>query len=580
MGIGGICRWGAGALAIIFLTCVGLSILMLQQVRIGGPSYIADRQASDLIADILPPPLYIIEAQLEVSRASDPASVSRLTGKMAVLKRDFGERRAYWQSADIPEDLRRSIETVTATAGRYWSELDRSFLPALRSGNEAMVAVSRSRLDAYYAAHRSAVDRLVGQSRDYQHGLTEAVAARLRNALLVMAGAALVFFAALFGAVIWLDRRVVVAISGTASVMRDLAEGRTQAVLEGRERRDEIGSMARSVEKFREAGIARATAEAQLRRSSAEQQEMADAMAEALRALSAGDLAFRIEHPFPERLEPLRHDFNGACESLSRVIEGVAAAASSVETASVQIDSASHDLAQRTEHQAAKLAVSASTLSDISVSLVESHQQAGRVSEAVCHAHDDAALAEETVEEAIAAIGRVAEASQAIAALVDLIDGIAFQTNLLALNAGVEASRAGEAGRGFAVVANEVRALSERCSDAAGRIKGGISATTEAVAGGVTLVGRASHLLKAVIGRVQAARTMAEQMAADSSHQAQRVAQVDRSVGEVEALTQQNAAMVEQSAAAARDLLGQGRCLTRSVAQFTVPTVASRRRAA
>jgi len=554
---------------------------MLQQVRIGGPSYIADRQASDLIADILPPPLYIIEAQLEVSRASsNPVSVSRLTDKMAALERDFRERRTYWQSADIPQDLHRSIETVTVTAGRYWSEVDRSFLPALSAGNEAMVAVSRSRLDAHYAAHRRAVDGLVRQSRDYQHGLTEAVAEQLQNALLVMGGAALLFFAALFGAVIWLDRRVVVAISGTASVMSDLAEGRTQAVLEGSARRDEIGSMARSVDKFREAGIARTAAEAQLRRSSTEQQEMASAMAEALRALSAGDLAFRIEHPFPESFEPLRHDFNGACESLSRVIEGVATAASSVETASVQIDSASHDLAQRTEHQAAKLAVSASTLSDISASLAESHQQAGKVSEAVCHAHDDVALAEATVGEAIAAIGRVAEASQAIEDLVDLIDGIAFQTNLLALNAGVEASRAGEAGRGFAVVANEVRALSERCSDAAGRIKGGISATTDAVAGGVTLVERVSHLLRAVIGRVEAARTMAAQMAADSSVQAQRVAQVDRSVGEIDALTQQNAAMVEQSAAAARDLLGQGRCLTRSVAQFTVPKVDFRRRAA
>jgi len=177
-------------------------------------------------------------------------------------------------------------------------------------------------------------------------------------------------------------------------------------------------------------------------------------------------------------------------------------------------------------------------------------------------------------------MGRIEQSSSGIARIVDVIDGIAFQTNLLALNAGVEAARAGDAGKGFAVVANEVRALAQRSAAAARDIKQLISDSTVHVSDGVTLVSQAGQVFSAIVERVGEVAKMVEEIVVATGHQSASLAQVNETMGEMDRMTQQNAAMVEQSTAAARSLADEAGHLSQLVSQFRVTSSGGVSRAA
>lgn len=261
---------------------------------------------------------------------------------------------------------------------------------------------------------------------------------------------------------------------------------------------------------------------------------------------------------------------------MAATLGDVSTAASSIETGSREISQASQDLSLRTEQQAANLEETTSAMTEITNAVKTTAENAARVNESVTKAHSEAVEGGQVVREAVVAMGDIEKSSQQIAEIVEIIDGIAFQTNLLALNAGVEAARAGDAGKGFAVVANEVRALSGRSADAAQNIKILIGTSSANVSRGVELVGRTGVALEGIVVSVGDITQQMNEISASAEYQATSLSQVNFAIAEMDKMTQQNAAMVEETSASARSLANEAVHLTSSVAQFRFDNVSNK----
>ncbi len=303
-------------------------------------------------------------------------------------------------------------------------------------------------------------------------------------------------------------------------------------------------------------------------RASAEQNAVISAVAARLEAMAQGDLALRITDPFPPAYEALRTSFNAAAADLDQLLGRVTAAAQQIATGSSEIRSASDDLARRTEAQASAIAANSEATGQLATGIRATAGRAEAVNQTTADAQADAATGGAVVERAIAAMNAIAQSSSEIAQIITIIDGIAFQTNLLALNAGVEAARAGEAGKGFAVVATEVRALAQRSADAAQDIKNLIGASSAQVGTGVELVGETGSVLRTIVERVSEIGGAISAIADESSGQVESLGTVSASFSRIDQVTQQNAAMVEESNAAAHSLLREAETLQALVARF------------
>jgi methyl-accepting chemotaxis protein len=287
-----------------------------------------------------------------------------------------------------------------------------------------------------------------------------------------------------------------------------------------------------------------------------------------LSRLAAGDLAFRLADDLPPAYRQLLDDFNGAADTLREAMEVIADNTGGMMSGAGEISRAADDLSRRTEQQAATLEETAAALDEITATVSRTAERAGEASRVVVGARTEAEAGGEVVQTAVAAMNAIEKSAQEIGQIIGVIDEIAFQTNLLALNAGVEAARAGEAGRGFAVVASEVRALAQRSADAAKEIKALISNSTEQVKDGVDLVGRTGEALRRIVGQVAEISDVVAEIAASANEQATGLAQVNTAVNQMDQVTQQNAAMVEQSTAASHALAQEAQQLAGLVSRF------------
>jgi methyl-accepting chemotaxis protein len=294
-----------------------------------------------------------------------------------------------------------------------------------------------------------------------------------------------------------------------------------------------------------------------------------------LASLAANNLTHRITGPIAPEFEKVRADFNGAMDTLQVALRAVASGASGVGVGAEQIADASDDLSRRTEQQAASLEETAAALDEITTTVTRSAEGAERASAAAASTRAEAERSGEVVNEAVAAMGEIEKSAKQISQIIGVIDEIAFQTNLLALNAGVEAARAGEAGKGFAVVASEVRALAQRSADAAKEIKALIVTSSTQVERGVKLVGDTGEALLAIAGKVSDMVGMISEIARASQEQATGLAEVNTAVTHMDQATQQNAAMVEESTAAAATLRVQSKDLAELVGRFRLATGAA-----
>ncbi len=308
--------------------------------------------------------------------------------------------------------------------------------------------------------------------------------------------------------------------------------------------------------------------DAERRESEAQQELVVGALADNLRRLAAGDLGARIEVAFSGRYQEIKSDFNRAMDSLSQAMRSIAEAATGLRSGSDEIAGASDDLSRRTEQQASSLEETAAALDEITATVRRSADGAKQANAAASDAKADAVRSGEVMNDAVAAMSEIEQSSGKITQIIGVIDEIAFQTNLLALNAGVEAARAGDAGRGFAVVAQEVRALAQRSAEAAKEIKALIASSSDQVQRGVKLVGDTGQALGGIVAKVSQIDALIAEIALSSQEQATGLAQVNSAVNQMDQVTQQNAAMVEEATAAAANLKTEALELANLVSRF------------
>lgn len=320
----------------------------------------------------------------------------------------------------------------------------------------------------------------------------------------------------------------------------------------------------------------RDTVQAAHDKAQAIQNTVVRALGDALHSLAENDLSVTLPDVFPDQYRGLQNDFHAATSALRTAVRAVVDSVQGLSAGSSQLATASEDLAVRTERQAANLERTVSEADAIARAVASTAENANQTAEALAAARIDVEASSQVVGEAVAAIHAIAESSTGIARFTSLIDEIAFQTNLLALNAGVEAARAGEAGRGFAVVASEVRALAQRSSEASGEIRTLISTSSAQVARGVDLVERTGEALERIGGRVVAIDGLAGGIASSAKEQAEGLARVRRAMGEMDDITQQNAAMTEQATAAARQLANEAVSLNQQVGRFRLDRAVGR----
>ena len=257
-------------------------------------------------------------------------------------------------------------------------------------------------------------------------------------------------------------------------------------------------------------------------------------------------------------------------ERLSSVVAGVRRDAEGVATASAQIAQGNQDLSQRTEEQASALEQTAASMEELGATVRQNADNARQANQLALGACNVAVEGGEVVDQVVDTMKGINESSRRIADIIGVIDGIAFQTNILALNAAVEAARAGEQGRGFAVVASEVRSLAQRSADAAKDIKSLITASVDRVEQGTALVGKAGSTMQEVVTSIKRVTDLMGEISSASVEQSDGVAQVGEAVGQMDRATQQNAALVEESAAAAESLKDQAQRMVEAVAVFRI----------
>ncbi|WP_047455264.1 methyl-accepting chemotaxis protein [Rhizobium rhizogenes] len=369
-------------------------------------------------------------------------------------------------------------------------------------------------------------------------------------------------------------------------IMTRLASGDLEVAIDGRNRGDEIGDMVRSVTVFRDAAVenvrlereaesARAlSAEEAERRAAdrarieAEQKQALNALADVLAKLADGNLEESMREDLSADFVEMAFTYNHAIEALRETLTDVRYTAEEIKGGTGNLAMSADDLARRTEQQAAALEQSSRALHRLSDVVRSTADRAKQTAMSVNETQAYATQSGEVVAKAVGAMSEINRSSEKIATIIGVIDEIAFQTNLLALNAGVEAARAGDAGRGFAVVAQEVRELAQRCANAAKEIKGLISASSAQVRSGVHLVEQTGSALNEIIKHVTGVQKLVSDISSATAEQSTGIEEVTRAVGEVELITQRNAAMVEENNAEIHGLRQRVDTLSEKIDRF------------
>ncbi len=517
----------------------------------------------------------------------EPAFADRYRQEKAKFEKASSKMREMIKNPEA----RALLDQTTGAAAEWQKQVGdvQASVAANRAALDGAMEIVRTGLSGrLYEAYSKANDRLEEVERKQIESLRiyeNAAESGVKTALFAGGVVALLLSLA-FG--LLLSRAIGRPVAAMTGAMGRLAAGDNAVEIPGADRRDEIGEMANAVEVFKRGAIdrVRIEREAEEQRGLTEEERARNEKARAasareqahvvanigsgLDALAKGDLTFRISEDFPGEYKKLQDDFNAAMGTLQDTMKTIAGATEGIRSGTGEVSQAADDLSKRTEQQAASLEETAAALDQITATVRKTAEGANHARDAVTTAKADAERSGEVVNGAVLAMAEIDRSSKEISNIIGVIDEIAFQTNLLALNAGVEAARAGEAGKGFAVVASEVRALAQRSAEAAKEIKTLIQASSMQVESGVDLVGQAGKALERITVQVAEINAVVVEIAASAKEQATGLAEVNTAVNQMDQVTQQNAAMVEQSTAASHSLAQEAEELGRLVARFEV----------
>jgi methyl-accepting chemotaxis protein len=616
------------AMAIGIALAVTINAVSLNKVRIGGSTYDEIIQVKDLVADILPPPLYIIEAYLEAGLVLNHVKpLAEAQSRIAELRKQYDERREFWLGSSLEATMKQKLTERSHThAARFWSLIDRDLFPAIERKDDAAARQAYSELTEKYQAHRAVIDEIVTDSEAMTKAVEAAAAEQEIIARWSTRGVDVVLLMLLVLGIVTIIRNMVSPLVRITAVMRSMAGGNFTETIPSTERHDEIGEMANALVVFRDAAIAKTRleseardqqtqAEAERRAATAKLMEEFDAavggvmraamagdfsqrvplagkegvvrnLAEALNtmcnnvgkafddvvrmfsALSEGNLTQRITTDYEGAFATLKQNANMTAQRLSETVTEIKAAAQEVSSASAEIATSTTDLSQRNEEQAASLERTSAAMEEITATVRQNAENAQQANDRAGRTREAAERGGQVVTSAVAAMARIDEASHKMSDIISVIDEIARQTNLLALNAAVEAARAGEAGRGFAVVATEVRSLAQRSAQAAKDISDLITNSSGQVKNGVELVNRAGTALNEIVESIKGVADIVADIASASAEQSTGLDQIKEALSQMDGATQQNSALVEENAATAKALADQSGAMGEQMSFF------------
>lgn len=510
------------------------------------------------------------------------SSTSSARSEIDAAALEFAANRREFERSELPPDMRQALEGV-------------DFAPYLSAAKAALDAIDRDRTTASgsvqaFDAEFQKLEPILDRSGKSLEALAEAK--RVEERQLVRTAELVVGILSVLGALCIAALGAIVVKSmlnpfhKLVSAIKRLAAGETDIDFEGEERTDEIGDLARSIVSFRNAVLekqrhqaeseaARVVVEEERRKKDELDKYYVDAHAvfmstftAALEHLSAGDLNYRLDTPYINEYESIRSSFNQAADRIQKAMVSIVSSSSEIRMGTERILSAADELARHTEEQASSLEETSASMEEMAATVRQNANNAQEASATAFSTRELAAAGGAIAEQAVSAMEKIEQSSRQVTEIVDLIEEIAFQTNILALNAAVEAARAGDAGKGFAVVANEVRTLSQRSSQALKDIKALITSSNANVNDGAALVKAVGNSLTDIVTSVSKVSELISEIAAASQEQASGVDQVTRAVANMDEMTQQNAALVQETNAALHTAQQQIHELNQAVSMF------------
>jgi methyl-accepting chemotaxis protein len=574
--------------ALGFGLALGVFYYSFDRLKVNGPVYNELHLGQDFIADIMPPPLFLMEPFLiALETASGAENPEQNIRRIIMARQSYAKSMRRWEFSGLPPEILNGLrKQIKPSADAFWTEMNEVFIPAVKSKNKIVMSRSLKRLKGTYENQRQAILDITELSEAYmedREAKAVATADKLTLFTAVMSGSAFILLVA--GLYVF-RRRAVLPLAQFGTYMNRLAQGDYDTPVPYANRKDEIGEMAGAVAVFREAGLEKIRIEEEARKQQAQLEEersarLASQIAQAenlqrvisdlgagLDRLSKFNIRYTLDVPFQPEFEQLRSDFNKSLAVFQETMSQVLDKARQIESNASALQQSSDQLAKRTEQQAAALEETAAALQEVTSNIRSSAQRTSSTREKTRNARQSVEKSTRVVQDAVEAMRRIEEASSSIASITDVIDQIAFQTNLLALNAGVEAARAGEAGKGFAVVAQEVRDLAQRSAAAAKQINGLIEQSGREVAAGVTLVRDTGGALGEIESSIASIAADVEAITSAAQEQASGLAEITQAVNQMDQLTQQNAGMVEETSAATHALSEEVSELVRLVGQF------------